>query len=66
MGMTEFMEQMQKAQENLDKCKVCGRTLPPGTGVNKIYDDKLGSFTVCIDCSLKAVMLYVRKLYSTE
>jgi hypothetical protein len=66
MGMTEFMEQAAQMQANFDKCKVCGKVLPPGTPVNKLYDDELGSMTVCVDCTLKSVIWYVRKLYGKE
>lgn len=57
---------MGNAQEAWDKCMVCQRHLPPGSAMNKLYDDKLGSITVCLDCSLKAILMYVRKLYEGE
>ena len=47
-------------QASWDKCSLCHKPLPPGTPTNKLYDDKLGSLTVCIDCSLKAIMWYAR------
>jgi hypothetical protein len=53
-------------QADWDRCKVCGRRLPPGTPTNKLYDNELGSLTVCVDCSLKAILWYVRNLYAKK
>ena len=66
MGIADFIEQAQEMQKNMDRCAVCKRVLPPGTAVNKLYDDKMGSLTVCADCSIKAIVWYVRRLYSSE
>lgn len=66
MGINEMMKQAEEIQSNLDQCKICGKKLPPGSACNKLYDEKIGSFTVCIDCSIKAIHWYVKKLYSED
>lgn len=53
---------MMKQQDGWDKCSLCNKSMMPGTPMNKLYDDKLGSLSVCVDCSLKAILWYARKL----
>ena len=62
MGLSEQLEKMTQMQESFDRCSVCRKVLPPGTPTNKLYDDKLGEITVCVGCSLRAILWFVRKL----
>jgi len=65
--MDKMMAQaMSSQQKGWDHCTVCRKALVPGTPTNKMYDDKLGSITVCVDCSLRAILFYVRKLHEGE
>lgn len=57
---------MQSAQQGWDKCTICKKPMPPGTPTNKLYDDKIGEITVCVGCSLKAILWYARNLYASE
>ena len=67
-GWTEKLmgNQMRQIEASWDKCSVCHKPLPPGSPMNKLYDDELGSLTVCVDCSLKAILVYVRRLYGKD
>lgn len=51
-------------QGGWDRCSICRKPLPPGSPMNKLYDDKLGEITACVGCSLKSILWYVRKLYN--
>ena len=61
-----MMEQMTEMQKQMDKCTTCKRILPPGSPCNKFYDDELGSVTVCMDCTMKATVLYVRQMFGKK
>ena len=55
---------MRDNEKSWDRCEICNKRLPPGSPSLKLYDDNIGSITACIDCSLKAVLWYVRNMQS--
>lgn len=61
-GMMDMLKQALEMQNAWDRCTICHRQLPPGTPMNKLYDEKLGAITACVDCSLKAVLWYVKRM----
>lgn len=63
MGITEDVKKMMAMQDSFDKCTICKKIMPPGTPSNKLYDDKLGEISVCVGCTLKSILCYMRNMH---
>lgn len=64
MGQASEINEMQKAQQEAwGKCEVCHKVLMPGIMFIKLFSERRGLLKVCEDCSYKATLAYVEKLY---